>query len=320
MKLLLGTASGAYVLEGEAAWKRLRVRGPLLGRHVVSALAHGEPGLLAAVGATLHASRDGLSWTAVGHLPEQPLPARITALAHMGDALVAGTEPAGVWLGNAGGTVWRELTGLRNHPSAAEWWGAAGKPAIQAIAVDPEGAGHLFAAVSIAGIFHGPADAAADQPWSAANTGLPPLYPRESEHFEAHRDVRNLLALPHQNEDASLLIAATSHGIFASARGDQWYPRAGDWAWPGVNALTASPGGNALYAAPHLAMATQAHDAHLPGLAVYRSRDRARTWESLTSGLTRAARGPIHRSALAVAGAPGEPDTAYLGTSRGEVY
>lgn len=333
MKLLLGTASGLYVLSMDAAGKRPRIRGPRLGRRAAGPLAHSSAGLLAAVGDTLHISRDGLRWAVHSRLPGH---ARIWSLASHGDALLAGTTPANLWLwrtdidADPAGGAWREVTGLRAHPSAAEWWGPLGQPLTQAVISDPRDPSQLYAAVSIAGIFHGPASGAASAeagpPWSAANEGLPPLYPRASQHSVAHRDAQNLVALPASEADGPLLVAATSHGLYAATPGEPgdprewWEPCAGEWAWRGVRALTRSPEAGALYAVPLGPDGPPHHPLTHGQLTVYRSRDRARTWEPLSAGLPEEARCLVHRDALAAAPLPDGGAAVFLGTSRGEVY
>lgn len=321
MRLLAGTRAGLFLLSGDASWKHVRRTGPLLARRLCGPLTLTANGtLLIAAGEALFASRDGRHWTRTGALPEGM---RCSCLASVGDALYAGTEPAALFMSGDQGRTWEEIAGVRRHPTADEWWGPWRLPRVQAILSDPHDATHLYIGISVAGVFHGrpvaPGDG--DSGWEARNDGIAPMYPRDSRQDAVHRDIQNLAHIPLAGAGASAgLLAATAHGLYVSRDGQTWGDLRADWARWGVRALAVAPGSGVVFAVP-LGDGGMSNGPVVRGqLTVYRSRDGARTWEPLTSGLPAEAGCFVHRDALAV-GVPGSRGSAalYLGTSEGSI-
>lgn len=314
MRLLIGTRAGLFLLRGSQEWKRVRCSGPLLTRRAVGPLARTPAGAaLAAVGDTLHISTDGARWQQLGKLPAG---VRFWSLAPLEDALYAGAEPATLLRSYDAGRTWLEVVSLRSHPSALEWWGPWQLPLTQAVIADPFRPPLLYVAISVAGIFRSGTAGANDQ-WEPLNEGIAPIFPRTAHHATIHRDVQNLAALrtsPPDADASTILIAATSHGLYRQQAGDKWEHVSGDWAPHGARALAVAQSRGAVYTVP-------LRDAANGQLAVWRSTDAGRTWQPLPASLPVETGGLVHRDALALGEtAPDAPPALYVGTRDGDLY
>jgi photosystem II stability/assembly factor-like uncharacterized protein len=76
---------------------------------------------------------------------------------------------AGLFSSDDHGATWREVEGLRAHPSRGEWQPGAGGLICHTIIPDPADAAHLWVGISAAGVFE-TADGGAT--WAARNRGV----------------------------------------------------------------------------------------------------------------------------------------------------
>jgi hypothetical protein len=118
VRVLVGTRKGAFILSADGARDRWDVRGPFFA-----------------------------GWE-VYHLKGSPAdPNRLYA------------SQTSSWFGqviqrsNDGGASWRELPGLRCHPSGPSWQPGAGGMCLHTILLDPVNRGRMFVAISAAGAF-----------------------------------------------------------------------------------------------------------------------------------------------------------------------
>ncbi len=321
MHLLIGTRAGLFVLAGDPTWKRARRYGPLLSRRSVGPFSSVDGTALAAVGGALYRSHDGLRWARLG---ETPTGLRLWSLAAGDSMLYAGTEPAALLRSQDGGRTWQELSGLRAHPSAAEWWGPWQLPLTQAIVLDPQQDDHVYAAISVAGVFHGRLRGGMDDRWDAVNAGIAPLVPRAAQRDDVHRDVQNLVRLPAHNQETDtppILLAATPHALYRTEGDGRWVELVGRGAPRGVRALAVDAPSGLVFAVPLGAGAPAEAPLVRGQLTVCRSADGGQSWEPLSMGLPDDARCFVHRDALTLERTTTDGSLRlYLGTSAGEVY
>ena len=85
------------------------------------------------------------------------------------ETVYAGVEDAAIFRSTDGGTTWKELPGLRTHPSARRWQPGAGGMCLHTIVQDPTNEKRLCVAISSAGVF-GTDDGG--ETWQPMNKGL----------------------------------------------------------------------------------------------------------------------------------------------------
>jgi photosystem II stability/assembly factor-like uncharacterized protein len=127
-----------------------------------------------------------------------------------------GVEPAALFFSDDGGASWQLETQLWQHPSRMDpnqWFGAGRDlPFLHSIVLDPHDSGHLYVAVSCAGIFE-TRDGA--QSWHPRNQGLVAAYLPNPE-VEVGHDPHRLLACP---AHPSVMWQQNHCGVFRSTDG-----------------------------------------------------------------------------------------------------
>ena len=134
VSLLVGTAKGSFILDGDAARDRWMVRGPGCEGWPVSdiSVAPDTETLLAGAaspwyGPAVWRSDDlGVTWT---HSSEgltygddgEKLKAIWNVTADHHGNVYAGVEPAGLFRSRDGGRTWSLVEGLTNHPTRPHW-------------------------------------------------------------------------------------------------------------------------------------------------------------------------------------------------------
>lgn len=245
------------------------------------------------------------------------------------DRLYAGTIPGGLFVSDDGGESWELNRPLWNHESRGgdlfqgeatsenRWHGTPAsidygvfEPGIHSIVVDPRDSGHVYVAVSTAGVLE---TRDGGRSWVSRNRGMRMDYSPDPEAEWGH-DPHFVAGCPGAPDH---LWQQNHCGVFHSDDGAQ--------TWQGVSV----PESGARFGFP---VAVDANDGRTAwvvpakgdfermaidgGLAVARTTDGGRSWQSLRNGLPQAdAYDIVLRHALDIAG-----DTLCFGTSTGNVY
>jgi photosystem II stability/assembly factor-like uncharacterized protein len=85
------------------------------------------------------------------------------------DTVYAGIEDAALFKSTDGGHTWEELSGLRGHPTGAQWSPGAGGMCLHTIVLDPGNPNRMYVAISAAGAFRSDD---AGKSWRPINRGL----------------------------------------------------------------------------------------------------------------------------------------------------
>jgi len=325
VRILVGTRKGAFVLTADGTRRHWDVSGPHFGGWEIYHLkgSPADPNRLYAsqssswFGQVIQRSSDGgKSWEAVGNkfAYEGPVgnhlwydgtqrPFEFARVWHLEpsltdpDTVYAGIQDAAMFRTTDGGQSWRELPGLRTHPSAAQWQPGAGGMCLHTILIDPSHPGRLYIAISAAGVFRSDDGG---ETWRPMNRGLVseqiPNPTAEVGHcVQKHWDVM-------RSDDA----------------GESWKDVGGnlptDFGFP-IDVHAHEP--ETIYVVP----IKSDSEHYLPDgkLRVYRSRTGGHEWEPLTKGLPQShCYVNVLRDAMAVDSL--EPCGVYFGTTGGQVY
>ena len=165
VRVLVGTRKGAFIMTADGKRQRWDVSGPHFGGWEIYHMkgSPADPNRIYAsqssswFGQVIQRSSDGgKSWEAVGnkfayegavgnHLwyDGTQRPFEFARVWHLEpslddpDTVYAGIQDAAMFRTTDGGQTWRELTGLRNHPSAPQWQPGAGGMCLHTILLDP---------------------------------------------------------------------------------------------------------------------------------------------------------------------------------------
>lgn len=320
--VLVGTKSGAFILESDAQRANWQLRGPFCEAWPIYHLQYdAESETLYAAGgnawfgpAVWRSADLGRTWTQSGagltYGDEGPAVTKIWHVEAAHGALYAGADPAGLFRSEDQGATWSHVAGLRRHPTNPEWNPGAGGLCLHSIVPHPTDPAQMWVAISAVGTFY---TADGGETWQTRNAGVrqefgPERFP------EFGQCVHKLLLAA----DGQQLYQQNHCGVYRSADGGaQWDEiSAGlpsDFGFP----LALHPRDpNTLYVIPLVGMGRYVPDAHM---VVWRSRDRGATWTALTSGLPeKDAYIGVLREAMAV----DTRDQAgiYFGTTGGQLY
>jgi photosystem II stability/assembly factor-like uncharacterized protein len=228
------------------------------------------------------------------------------------ETVYAGVEDAALFRSTDGGKNWQELSGLRGHPSGAQWQPGAGGMGLHTIVIDPTNTRRIFIAISAAGVFR---SEDAGKTWKPVNRGLQSKYipdPNVEVGFCVHRIAMNKARPNTLFMQLHWDIMRTDNG------GDSWYEVSGnlpsDFGFP-IEVHAHDP--DTVYVVP--IQSDSEHWVPEGKLRVYRSKVGGNEWEPLTKGLPQSnCYVNILRDAMAV-------DTlddcgVYFGTTGGQVY
>jgi hypothetical protein len=340
VRVLVGTAKGAFVLTADGRRADWKVSGPHFGGweiyHVVASPA--DPSRLWAsqtsswFGQIVQRSDDGgATWRPVGNgfgydgdagthqwYDGTPHPWEFERVWHLEpsatdpDTVWAGAEDAALFKSTDGGESWSELSGLRTQPSGPEWQPGAGGMCCHTVLVDPTNADRMHVAISAAGVFRSDDGGAS---WRPANKGLRsggiPDEDAEVGHC-VHRIAR------HPSRPDTLFMQKHWDVMRSDDGGDSWREISGDLPTDfGFPIAVHAHEPETVYVVP-----ITSDSEHYPPegrLRVYRSRSGGGEWEPLTDGLPQAhCYVNVLRDAMAV-------DTLddcglYSGTTGGQVY
>jgi photosystem II stability/assembly factor-like uncharacterized protein len=340
VRVLVGTRKGAFVLTADGKRQDWTVDGPYFGGweiyHVAGSPA--DPNRIYAsqsggwFGQLIQRSDDGgKSWDTAGndfayegetkdHLwyDGTPRPWEFKRIWHLEpsrddpDTVYAGGEDAALYISNDGGQKWRELTGLRNHPTGTSWQPGAGGLCLHTIILDAANKDRIYVAISAAGAFR--SDDAGES-WLPINKGL-----RSGEIPDEDSEVGHCVhrIAQHPSRPDTLFMQKHWDVMRTDDAGGQWREISGnlpsDFGFP-IAVHPHEP--ETVYVVP-----IKSDSEHVPPegkLRVYRSRTGGEEWEPLTAGLPQEhCYVNVLRDAMAV-------DTldecgVYFGTTGGQVY
>jgi hypothetical protein len=340
VRVLVGTAKGAFVLTSDGGRKEWRIDGPHFAGwevyHVTGSPA--DPDRVWAApstgwhGQVIQRSDDGGStWNPVGNDFSYATPAgqhqwydgtlrpwEFTRVWHLApsakdrDVLYAGVQDAALFRSDDGGGNWTELTGLREHESGPRWAPGAGGMGVHTILIDPGNPDRMTVAISAAGVFRTEDGGVTWRPVNRGllSDGIP------SPAAEVGHCVHNLSMHP-SNPDTIYMqkhwdVMRTDDG------GENWVEVSGnlptDFGFP-IAVHAHEP--KTVYVVP---ITSDLY--HYPPdgkLRVYRSRTGGTEWEPLTAGLPQEhCYVNVLRDAMAVDSL--EDCGIYFGTTGGQIY
>jgi photosystem II stability/assembly factor-like uncharacterized protein len=325
--ILLGTRKGAFILESDAERRSWALRGPFCEtwpmNHVVGDPATGRiygaggnewfgPAVWRSddLGATWTHSSDGLAYAA----GEQPIKS-VWSLAPGHGKLLAGVEPAGLFVSEDGGRSFAHLAGLRDHPSRPEWQPGGGGLILHSLVLDPSDENRIWVGISAAGVFH---SADGGRTWEARNRGTRADFLPEGQNYPEHGQcVHSIVMAPGMRDR---LYQQNHCGMYRSDDGGRhWTSIEGGLPSSfGFPAAAHPRDPNVLYLVP---LNGDIAGRFVPDAkaAVWRTRDGGETWRDLRNGLPQEnAFIGVLRQALATDSL--EPAGVYFGTSSGTLY
>lgn len=226
--------------------------------------------------------------------------------------LYIGTEPGGLFVSDDGGESFRLVEGLWNHPSRQKFWFGGGRdhPGVCSLVVDPRDSRHLYAGVSVGGVFESRDGGAT---WEGRNKGLVAHYLPDP-YSEYGHDPHFLTASP-SNPD--VLWQQNHCGVFRSVDGGQ--------TWQDISAGDKSVYfGFPIAPDPHdervaWVVPATSDESRVPlerALYVARTDDGGQTWQKFRKGLPQSnCYDIVFRHALDVSG-----ERLAFGTTSGNLY
>jgi photosystem II stability/assembly factor-like uncharacterized protein len=295
-RLLLGTRKGLLTLQrANGGWAVARTEFP--GIAVTAVLRDGRDGAIYAAlkhghfGAKLHRSDDdGRSWK---ELPAPAFPAdaagspslfQIWTMEAGGPQqpgrLWIGALPAGLFRSNDRGESWELVRPLWNVPEREKWFGGGYDMAgIHTISPDPRDARRIFIAISCGGVWETNDDG---KSWALHGKGMiatymPPEQQQALESQDPHRVARSAAA-------PDVMWMQHHCGMYRSTdAGATWSPLKPPWDDFGFAVVAHPKDGNTAWFVP--AIKDELRMPRDGKLAVTRTRDGGKSWESLRDGL-----------------------------------
>ncbi len=325
--LLLGTRKGAFILDADAERKHWSMRGPFCEAWPINHVV-GDPdtGAIYAgggnewfgpavwktddLGECWDHSSEGLLYSE----GEDPVKS-VWSLALRDGALFTGVEPAGLFRSDDGGSSWRHLGGLRDHPSRPDWQPGGGGLILHSIVTHPADERQLWVGISAAGVFH---SADGGESWQPRNRGTRcDFLPEDMRYPEFGQCVHSMAMAPGM---ADRLYQQNHCGMYRSDDGGQ--------TWESIEAGLPSSFGFPAVAHPRdpetlflLPLNGDIQGRYVPDArtAVWRTRDGGRSWRDLRQGLPQKnAFLGVLRQAMATDVL--EPSGVYFGTSSGTLF
>jgi photosystem II stability/assembly factor-like uncharacterized protein len=340
VRVLVGTRKGAFVLTADGKRDRWKVSGPHFAGWEIYHLkgSPADPNRLYAsqtsgwFGQVMQRSDDGgKTWEPVGNefayegTPGTHMwydgtqhPWAFARVWHLEPSLTdpetvyAGVEDAAMFRSTDGGRSWKELAGLREHPSGPSWQPGAGGMCLHTILLDPTNPERMYAAISAAGAFRSDDGGAS---WRPVNRGLKSNSIPQQEAEVGHCVHRIAM---HPSRPGVLFMQKHWDVMRSDDAGDSWHEVSGnlptDFGFP-IDVHAHEP--ETIYVVP---ITSDSH--HFPPegkLRVYRSRSGGNEWEPLTKGLPQNdCYVNVLRDAMSVDGL--DPCGVYFGTTGGQVY
>ncbi len=340
IRVLVGTRKGAFVLTSDGKRKQWQVSDPHFAGWEIYHLKGSpvDPNRLYASqstgwhGQVIQRSDDGgKTWEAVGNefvydgapgthqsFDGTQHPWQFKRIWHLEPSLTdpetvyAGAEDAALFRSVDGGRTWRELSGLREHPSGPQWQPGAGGMGLHTIVLDPSHPERIFIAISAAGVFR---TDDAGTTWRPINRGLKSEYIPDPDAEVGHCVHRIAM---HPSRPDVLFMQKHWDVMRSDDAGESWYEVSGnlpsDFGFP-IDVHAHEP--DTIYVVP-----IKSDIEHFPPegkLRVYRSRTGGNEWEALTKGLPQSdCYVNVLRDAMAVDAL--DACGVYFGTTGGQVY
>jgi photosystem II stability/assembly factor-like uncharacterized protein len=325
--VLLGTKKGVYVFRSGTARERWRLEGPHFPGQTVYHVAF-DPrdgrSLFAGInmawgGPRVEISRDlGKTWK-TGANPAFPKGDDRTfsrtwhieaGHANQPDVLWCGVEPAALFKSTDRGQSWEPVRALNDHEDRKYWSPGGGGLGLHSIAVDAVDPKSVTIGISSAGVYE---TSDGGRSWSRANQGTGSPLP------------------PQPEGDFGCVHHLVGHPTVAGARFQQnhtgaYFKDAGDKKWTNVTKGLPTDYGFASAIHPRDPKIAYLFPLEFPmrmspaatGAAVWRTRDRGRSWTKLANGLPRGASYEVMREGMATDRL--DPAGVYFGTMSGEIW
>jgi photosystem II stability/assembly factor-like uncharacterized protein len=228
------------------------------------------------------------------------------------DTVYAGVEDAAMFRTTDGGKSWHEQSGLRGHPTGAQWAPGAGGMGLHTVLINPKNPKQIFIAISSAGCFR---TDDGGETWKPINKGLHSLYipdPNAEVGHCVHRIAMNA------KNPKTLFMQKHWDVMRSDDSGDTWHEISGnlptDFGFP-IDVHAHEP--NTVYVVP--IKSDSEHFVPEGKLRVYRSKSGGNEWEPLTKGLPQEnCYVNILRDAMSTDSL--DPCGVYFGTTGGQVY
>ncbi|MCO5219649.1 MAG: hypothetical protein M9953_13335 [Thermomicrobiales bacterium] len=340
VRVLVGTAKGAFILESDETRSEWKVNGPHFpGAEVYHIKGSSlNPDLVFAAqandwfGQIIHRSSDGgKTWEQVGSTfaydgetgthqwyDGTPHPWDFKRVWHLEpsihdeNTIFAGVEDAAMFKSSDCGATWQELPALRNHSTGNSWQPGAGGLCLHTILQHPSNPNRLYIAISAAGAFR---TDDGGQSWLPINKGLWSDYIPDPD-AEVGHCVHNLAL--HPSRPDTVFMQKHWDVMRTDNAGATWHEVSGnlpsDFGFP-IVVHAHEP--ETIYVVPILS-----DSYHYPPdgkLRVYRSKTGGNEWEALTNGLPQEnCFVNILRDAMSIDTLPS--CGIYFGTTGGQVY
>ena len=340
IRVLVGTAKGAFILTSDGKRKNWEVNGPHFAGFEMYHLKASpvNPNRIYAsqtsswFGQVMQRSEDaGKTWEPVGNefkyegtpgthqwYDGTQHPWEFKRIWHLEPSLTepevvyAGAEDAALFRSADGGKTWQELPGLRSAKGHL-WQPGAGGMAVHTILLDPVRADRLYVAISAAGVFRSDD---AGKTWRAVNRGLKSQYELPDPDAEVGHCVHRIAM--HRSRPDVLFMQKHWDVMRTDNGADSWTEVSGnlpsDFGFP-IDVHAHEP--ETIYVVP-----IKSDSEHFPPdgkLRVYRSRSGGNEWEALTKGLPQNdCYVNVLRDAMCVDSL--DPCGIYFGTTGGQVY
>ena len=323
--VLVGTKKGGFILESDAERRQWELRGPVCGGWPIYHFSFdrasrtlyaggGDEWYGAAVwrsddlGESWSHSSEGLSYGEGG-----PNIKAVWSVAAAHGTVYAGVEPAGLFASQDGGQSWRQVSGLREHPSQATWMPGGGGLCLHSIVPHPADPKRLWVGISAVGTFYSEDGGAT---WAARNRGVRADFLPDP-NVETGHCVHNLQL---SSNGAEYLFQQNHCGVYRSVDGGL--------SWQEITAGLPSSFGFPMAVHPReaktifvLPLNGDIAGRFMPDAraAVWRSRDGGDRWERLSNGLPQKdAYFGVLRQALATDRL--DPAGVYFGTGGGHFF
>lgn len=339
MVVAVSTVNGCYFLESDEGRKDWSTSGPHISGESVNSVCYNwyNDALYAATHTEgVFVSKDnGKSWKPSSKGLHVRKAWTISVDPHNRERLYVGTQYGHLFRSDNNGDSWNEVTSLHKAPYRMEWgidWamGTLGL-AIHTIKFDPSQQGRFYIIASGNGVYRTDDDG---ETWKPLRGGLldscPAFTQRSSMSANANPQSESLSF--HLNEvhkcahkvalsrrDASTLYQQNHCGVYYSAdAGERWEDRSSSNATRHGFGIVAA-GDDMVYTVPAYQGICDKHNSCIKGrLEVYRGKEGAMKWETLSNGLPSDIHTCVLRDALTTDHL--KPTGVYFGTTTGQVF